>query len=55
MARVDPRASHRLFTAYLNENADSIRSDWPRIPLPSSKEVITLSGTRSQSSRPARH
>ncbi len=26
--------------AYLNENADGIRSYWPRIPLPSSKEAL---------------
>jgi len=26
--------------AYLNENADGIRGDWPRIPLPSTKEAL---------------
>ncbi len=29
--------------AYLEENADGIRQDWPRIPLPSSPEQFTLS------------
>jgi hypothetical protein len=29
--------------AYLAENADGIRSDWPRIPLPSTKEALLRS------------
>jgi SAM-dependent methyltransferase len=29
--------------AYLNENADGIRSDWPRIPLPATKELLLAS------------
>ena len=29
--------------AYLNENADGIRRDWPRIPLPDSKEALLTS------------
>lgn len=29
--------------AYLEENADGIRQDWPRIPLPDSKKVLLLS------------
>jgi len=28
---------------YLNENADGIRKDWPRIPLPAKKEVLETS------------
>jgi hypothetical protein len=30
--------------AYLTENADGIRQDWPRIPLPNSRELLTVSG-----------
>jgi hypothetical protein len=29
--------------AYANENADGIRTDWPRVPLPSSKEALLAS------------
>ena len=29
--------------AYLNENADGIRQDWPRIPLPKSREILLKS------------
>jgi hypothetical protein len=29
--------------AYLSENADGIRQDWPRIPLPDSKELLLAS------------
>jgi hypothetical protein len=29
--------------AYLSENADGIRQDWPRIPLPNSKEALLAS------------
>ncbi len=29
--------------AYLRENADGIRQDWPRIPLPNSKELLLAS------------
>ncbi|HEV8588493.1 MAG TPA: type ISP restriction/modification enzyme [Pyrinomonadaceae bacterium] len=29
--------------AYLNENADGIRGDWPRIPLPSTKDALVHS------------
>jgi hypothetical protein len=29
--------------AYLNENADGIRKDWPRIPLPDNKELLEAS------------
>jgi hypothetical protein len=29
--------------AYLSENADGIRQDWPRIPLPDTKEVLLTS------------
>jgi len=29
--------------AYLNENADDIRKDWPRIPLPNNKELLETS------------
>ncbi len=29
--------------AYLSENADGIRQDWPRIPLPDSKELLVAS------------
>lgn len=29
--------------AYLTENADGIRQDWPRIPLPASKDVLLAS------------
>jgi len=29
--------------AYLNQNADGIRRDWPRIPLPDSKEALLAS------------
>ena len=29
--------------AYLVENADGIRQDWPRVPLPDSKEALTAS------------
>ena len=29
--------------AYLSENADGIRQDWPRIPLPNSKELLLAS------------
>ncbi len=29
--------------AYLTENADGIRQDWPRIPLPNSKETLVTS------------
>jgi hypothetical protein len=29
--------------AYLSENADGIRGDWPRIPLPDSKEALLAS------------
>ncbi len=29
--------------AYLTENADGIRQDWPRIPLPASKTLLTAS------------
>jgi Type ISP C-terminal specificity domain/N-6 DNA Methylase len=31
--------------AYLSENADGIRQDWPRIPLPKSAEVLQYSAT----------
>jgi hypothetical protein len=31
--------------AYLSENADGIRQDWPRIPLPKSAEVLHYSAT----------
>ena len=31
--------------AYLTENADGIRQDWPRIPLPDSKELLLASAT----------
>jgi len=30
--------------AYLSENADGIRRDWPRIPLPDSKDALLASG-----------
>jgi hypothetical protein len=30
--------------AYLSENGDGIRQDWPRIPLPDSKELLLASG-----------
>ncbi|HEX8090435.1 MAG TPA: type ISP restriction/modification enzyme, partial [Blastocatellia bacterium] len=29
--------------AYLNENADGIRQDWPRVPLPDSKQALEAS------------
>src|SRR5690606_21817955 len=29
--------------AYLTENADGIRQDWPRIPLPASREALEAS------------
>ena len=29
--------------AYLTENADGIRQDWPRIPLPDTKEALLAS------------
>ena len=32
-------------TAYLSENADGIRQDWPRIPLPHVKDLLTTSAT----------
>ena len=31
--------------AYLSENADGIRQDWPRIPLPKSAEILHYSAT----------
>ncbi|MBN2580185.1 MAG: N-6 DNA methylase [Pirellulales bacterium] len=31
--------------AYLNENADGIRRDWPRIPLPGTGKALTASAT----------
>lgn len=31
--------------AYLGENADGIRQDWPRIPLPNTKELLLNSAT----------
>ena len=31
--------------AYLTENADGIRQDWPRIPLPNLKDLLTASAT----------
>jgi len=31
--------------AYLSENADGIRQDWPRIPLPDSKDILLSSAT----------
>jgi len=31
--------------AYLSENADGIRQNWPRIPLPHSKEILLASAT----------
>jgi len=31
--------------AYLSENKDGIRKDWPRIPLPDSKEILLTSTT----------
>jgi len=31
--------------AYLSENADGIRKDWPRIPLPDKKEILETSAT----------
>jgi hypothetical protein len=34
--------------AYLEENADGIRQDWPRIPLPSSLEQFTTSAALGQ-------
>ena len=39
--------------AYLSENADGIRQDWPRIPLPDSKEVARLGGTGQTNRRVA--
>jgi hypothetical protein len=32
-------------SAYLSENADGVRQDWPRIPLPKSAEVLHYSAT----------
>jgi hypothetical protein len=41
--------THTLATgyspAYLSENADGIRQDWPRIPLPGSKEALLASAS----------
>jgi hypothetical protein len=34
---------------YLTENADGIRQDWPRIPLPSSKKLLEQSATLGRS------
>jgi hypothetical protein len=34
--------------AYLSENADGIRRDWPRIPLPDSKEALLASAALGQ-------
>ena len=34
--------------AYLNENADGVRQDWPRIPLPINKEVLRSSAALGQ-------
>ena len=31
--------------AYLNENADGIRSDWPRLPFPSNKKLLVESAS----------
>ena len=30
-------------SAYLTQNADGVRQDWPRIPLPNSKELLEIS------------
>lgn len=35
--------------AYLTENADGIRQDWPRIPLPNSKELLERSAALGRS------
>jgi len=34
--------------AYLSENADGIRQDWPRIPMPDSKEALLTSAARGR-------
>jgi hypothetical protein len=34
--------------AYLSENADGIRQDWPRIPLPDTKETLLTSAALGQ-------
>ena len=50
----DPESASKLWMhalaigyapAYLTENADGIRQDWPRIPLPGSKERLLASAT----------
>ena len=50
--------------AYLRENADGIRGDWPRIPLPASRDALLASAALGQQiaalldterSRPRRH
>jgi len=33
---------------YLGENTDGIRADWPRVPLPKSKDLLTASATLGQ-------
>jgi hypothetical protein len=35
-------------SAYLRENADGIRGDWPRIPLPASRDVLLASAALGQ-------
>jgi len=34
--------------AYLNENADGIRKDWPRVPLPGTKPLLEASAARGE-------
>lgn len=41
---MDALAAIGYSTAYLTENADGIRQDWPRIPLPASKNLLLASG-----------
>ena len=40
--------------AYLNENSDGIRSDFPRIPLPASREGLEQSAAHSAMTIPPR-
>jgi hypothetical protein len=37
-------------TAYLSENADGIRMDWPRVPLPASKQTLLASAALGEQS-----
>ena len=41
--------------AYLSENADGIRRDWPRIPLPADERPGSVRGAGRTNRRPVGH